>query len=154
MTVVVEAVAVGNLAVDATDRKVHLRQLPGGVVGLLAVDGYVGFRPAAVAVPRRMGADELYGLDEHARRAATGVVDAAVVRLQHLHQQAHDGARGVELAALLALGAGELGEEVLIDSSQDVPGAGFLIPYIYVADEVHQLAQARLVESGTCVVFG
>ena len=32
--IVVEAVAVGNLGLDAPDRQVHLRQPPGGVVGV------------------------------------------------------------------------------------------------------------------------
>ena len=44
VAVVVEGVAVGDLAVDAADGEVHLRQPPGGVVGLLPVDGDVGRR--------------------------------------------------------------------------------------------------------------
>ena len=39
--VVVEGVAMGDLRVDAADGEVHLGQPPGGVVGLLAVDGDV-----------------------------------------------------------------------------------------------------------------
>src|SRR5712691_3788160 len=38
MAVVVEGVAVRDLAVDATDGEVHARQPPGGIVRLLAVD--------------------------------------------------------------------------------------------------------------------
>ena len=41
VAVVVEAVAVGDLALDAPDRQVHAGHAPGGVVGLLAVDGDV-----------------------------------------------------------------------------------------------------------------
>ena len=72
------------LPVDAADGQVHLAETPGGGVGLLAVDGDVG-AVAAVLL------DELLGLDEHAARTAAGIVDAALVGLDHLHQQAdHD----------------------------------------------------------------
>ena len=67
VAVVVETVAVGDLTLDAPDGQVHLSQPPCGVVGLLAVDGDVALGPAAVAVARGVGADELHRLDEHAR---------------------------------------------------------------------------------------
>ena len=47
MTVVVETVAVGYLALDAADGEVHPGKAPGGVVGLLTVDGDVGACAAA-----------------------------------------------------------------------------------------------------------
>ena len=50
MAVVVEAVTVGNLALDAADGQVHLGEPPSGVVGFLAVDGDVGPGLSAVAV--------------------------------------------------------------------------------------------------------
>ena len=75
------------LRVDAADGEVHLGQAPRGGVGLLAVDGDVAELAA-------VGFDELLALHEHAARAAAGVVDAALVRLEHLDQHAHD-ARGV-----------------------------------------------------------
>ena len=46
---------------------------------------------------------ELLGLHEHAAGAAAGVVDAALVGFEHLHQHLHHRVRGVELAAALAL---------------------------------------------------
>ncbi len=52
--------------------------------------------------------------------AAAGVVDAAFVGREHLDKAAHDAGRGVELAAVLALGAGEAGEEILIHAAEDV----------------------------------
>jgi hypothetical protein len=48
--------------------------------------------------------DELLALDEHAARTAAGVEDAPLIRSEHLDENANDRARGVELAALLALG--------------------------------------------------
>ena len=108
----------------------------------------------AVAVAAGVGADELHRLHEHAGGAAAGVVNPALIGLQHLDQELHHAARGVELAALLALGAGELGEEVLIDSAQNVLGAGLLVPDLDVADQVDDLAQPLLVQRRPGVVLG
>ena len=82
MAVVVEGVAVGDLGVDAPDRQVHLRQPPGGVVALLAVD-------RDVADLAGVSLDEPLALHEHAAGAAAGVVHAALVGRQHLHQHPH-----------------------------------------------------------------
>jgi hypothetical protein len=59
-------------------------------------------------------------LHEHAAGAAAGIVDAAFVGGEHLDEEADDALRGVELAAFLALGAGELAEEVFVDAAEDV----------------------------------
>ena len=67
-----------------------------------------------------MALDEVGGLDEHAARAAGGVVDLAVERLDDLDDQPDDRGRREELAALLALGHGELAEEVLVDEAEAV----------------------------------
>ena len=55
-------------------------------------------------------------LHEHAARAARRIEDAPVIRLNHLGEQADDAARGVEFAALLRLGAGELAKEIFVDA--------------------------------------
>ena len=117
---------------------------------LLAVDADVAPGLAAVAVAVGVRADELDRLHEHARRAAAGVVDPPVVRLEHLDQQLDDAARRVELAALLALGAGELREEVFVDPAEHVLGAARLgvADSANVADEVDELAEPLLVEAG------
>ena len=94
-----------------------------------------------------VGLDELFALDEHAAGAAAGVVDAALVRLDHLDQQPDDAARRVELAALLAFGAGELAEEVLVDAAEDVLGAVLLAAEADGADEVDQLAETAALSS-------
>ena len=98
--------------------------------------------------------DELLGLHEHARRAAAGVIDTSLVWLEHLDQQSYDGAWGVEFSALLALGARELGEEVLVDVAQDVLGAALAVADGYVAYEVDDLAETLFIEGGASVVFG
>ena len=91
---------------------------------------------------------------KHARRAAARVVHTALVRLQHLDQEPHDAARGVELAALATLGEGELLQEVLVDVAQNVGSAGFGAADPDVAHHVDHLAQAGLVECGAGVVLG
>ena len=60
----------------------------------------------------------------------------------------------VELAALLALGAGELRQEVLVDALQRVPGPVDRGAQADVADEVDELAQALLVQTRAPVVLG
>jgi len=42
---------------------------------------------------------------------------------EHRNECAHDATGGVELAAVLALGRGELGEEIFVNAAQDVFGA-------------------------------
>ncbi|MBT9156977.1 MAG: hypothetical protein DDT37_01980 [Firmicutes bacterium] len=93
----------GDLAVDAANGEVHLGEPPSSVVRLLAVD-----RDTRVAVAAGVRADELDRLHEHARGAAAGVVHAAAIGFEHLDQELDHAARRVELAALLALGTGEL----------------------------------------------
>src|ERR1035437_8452391 len=87
----VEAVAPGDVGADAADGEVHVGQTPGGVVGLLAVD-------ADVADSAAMLLDELLAADEHPTRTAAWVVNAALVRRQHLDEHADDARGRVELA--------------------------------------------------------
>ena len=140
-------VAAEGVGVFRAEVAPRCREWPGSssasrqVVGLrlLAVDGDVADPPA-------VGLDEFLALHEHAARAAAGVVDAALVRGEHLDQHADDAAGRVELAALLALGAGELGEEIFVDAAQDVLGAVLLAAQADGADQVDQFAEALLVE--------
>jgi len=79
--------------------------------------------------------------------------DAALERLEHLDQQLDHAARRVELAAALALGAGEAAEEVLVDAPEDVLGAALGVAHRDGADEVDELAQLRLVDVRASVVL-
>ena len=101
-----------------------------------------------------MGADELHRLDEHAGGAAARVIHAALIRLQHLHEEPHDRARGVEFATLPALGQGELLQKVLVDVAQNVRGAGFGAANLDVAHHVNDLPQTGLVQGRAGVVRG
>ena len=101
-----------------------------------------------------MGADELDRLHEHAGGAATGVIDPTLIGLQHLDQQLDHAARGVELAALFAFGAGELRQKVFVDAAQHVLGSGCGVADLDIADEVDELAEPLLVQRRTGVVLG
>ena len=107
-----------------------------------------------VADAAAVGEDELLALHEHAARAAAGVVDAALVRLDHLDQQLDDGLRRVELAAALAFGAGELAEEVFVDAAEHVLAAALGVAEADRADQVDQFAEPLLVERRPGVVLG
>lgn len=93
--------------------EIHLGQLVGGAGELLPVNRDV----LGVAV---VAFDKLERLHEHAARAAAGVVDLAFVGLDHFGDEIDDALRGVELAPQLALGGGELAEEVFIDPADGV----------------------------------
>ena len=100
---------------DAADGEVHHGEAAGGGVVLLAVD-------ADVAEPAAVGFDEFFRLHEHAAGTAAGIVNAAFVGREHFDEKTDDALRGVELAAFLALGAGELAEEVFVDATEQVKG--------------------------------
>src|SRR5664280_2665533 len=136
-----------EVGLDATDGEVHLRQAPGGVVELLAVDG-------DVVAPPAVGLDEALGLHEHAARPAAGVVHPAGEGFDHVDEETHHDSWGVELAATLAFRRGELTEEVLVDPAEDV-----LLPVLGrtesdARNEVDQLAEAAHVEAGPGVGLG
>ena len=113
MEVAAEGVGVlgAEVGLDAAQSEVHHGEAAGGGVALLAVD-------RDVAELAAVGFDEFFRLHEHAAGAAGGVVDAAFVGGEHLDEAAHDAGRGVELAAVLALGAGEAGEEILVNAPE------------------------------------
>lgn len=98
---------------EPAHREVHLGQLVGGGGELLPVDGDV----LGVAV---VAFDEFERLHEHAAGATAGVVDLALVGLDHFGDEIDDALWGVELAPELALGGGEFAEEVFIDPADGV----------------------------------
>ena len=136
-----------DVGVDAAHREVHLRKSPGRVVALLPVDRDVADATAVLL-------DELLGLDEHASRAAAGVIDPPLVRLQHLDQESDDATRRVELTPALALRAGKSAEEILVHSSENVAGAVGLLGHTDLAHEVDELSEHDLVQCWARVVLG
>src|SRR5213594_3872841 len=100
---------------------------------------------ASVANLPAMGLDEFLAAHEHAARAATGIVDAPLVGSQHLDQHTYYSGRRVELAALLAFGARELGEKVLVHVAEHVLRAMGWAAKSDVGHQVDELAEALLV---------
>ena len=112
--VLVVAVGLPDVAGEAVQGEVHLRQRD-GVLGLLrAEDRELAGGGLVVAL------DELRALHEHAARATRGVEDAALERLQDLDDEPDDRVGGEVLATALAFLGGEVGEEVLVDESERV----------------------------------
>ncbi len=136
-----------EVGLEAAQGEIHDGQAAGGGVALLAIN-------RDVAELAAVGFDEFLGLHEHAPGAAAGVVDAALVRREHADEEADDAARGVELAAILPLGAGELGQKVFIDPAENVLGAVFPVAEADRADEVDEFAEAMFIEGGAGVVLG
>ena len=139
VAVFVKTVAARDVAAHGADGEVHSGQPPGGVVGFLPVDGDFPDGAAFVFIAAAgAGADEFGGLNEHAGRAAAGVIDAPAIGLEHFDEQPNDGARGVELAAALALRAGEALQEVLIDAPEDVARSRVRAAHADVAYQVDE----------------
>ncbi len=70
-----------------------------------------------------------------------GVVDAALVGLEHLDDERDDRLGREVLAALFALGEGELAEEVFVDVAEDVLGVQVGVLEGDRGDQVDQAAE-------------
>ena len=130
---------------DAADGKVHLGQLPGGGVGVLAIDRDI-LNIAAVVL------DEFGRLDKHTARAAAGVVHPPAEGLEHLHQSPNHARRREELAAPLALLLGKHGQTVFIGAAQNILLAA-AVDHLDVGEQVHYIPQAALVQLGPGKIF-
>jgi hypothetical protein len=100
-----------------------------------------------------MRLDEALRLHEHTARATARVVDAALERLQHLDQHAHDRTRCVELAAALTLSDRELAEEILVDAAEHVLTM-VLVLEREVGEQLDDLAEPDLIGLRPGIVLG
>ena len=87
-------------AVDPANGKVHFGKTPGGLVGLLPVNGdqVGGIEADAVAflfIMILVSGNKLLALHKHAARAAARVENAAFVGFQHFNEQFDNAAGGV-----------------------------------------------------------
>ena len=76
------------------------------------------------------------GLDEHAAGAAGGVEHDAVVRLDDVDDGLHERGRREELAVVVRLLDGELGQEVFVDAAEHVAGG---VLDLLAVEEAHQV---------------
>lgn len=73
----------------------------------------------------------LNGLQQHAARAASGIVDGLTfLGVENVHHQTNNRARGVKLAGLLVGEVGELLNQVFVGLTEDISLRG-LIPEGY-----------------------
>ena len=87
------------------DRQVHLGDADRVAVFLLAEEDGLLCRVAALLL------DEVAGLDEHPAGTAGGVEHDAVIGLDDVDNGLDEGGRGEELAVVMGLLDGELGEK-------------------------------------------
>ena len=125
------------------EQQVQLADGQGSQVALLAVQRQV----AGIAAPFP---DILGGVNQHSGGTGGGVADAhTFLWFQQLHDESHDLARGVELAAFLAGVVGELVDEILVGVSQHVASAAVVatqvgVPKVQVTEVVNQAANDAL----------
>ena len=110
-------VAGADPALQPVHGEVDLGQLRGGFVLLVAVERDPLHRVLAGVL------DEVARLHEHAARAARGVENDAMVRLDHVHDGLDDRGRREELAVVVRALLGELGQEVFVDAAEHVAGS-------------------------------
>ena len=85
----------------------------------------------------------LGGVYEHSAGAGSGVADPhPLARLEQLDDEAHYGARRVELAALLARIVSKAVDQVLVGVAQHIAATGLILPQVLVA----QVQAAEVVE--------
>jgi hypothetical protein len=133
---------------DAVQQHVHLGDGPDRAGRLLAVE------PEQAGVAALL-LDVLLGEDEHTARAAAGVVHALVLlRLDQAHHHADHGTRGVELAALLAGGVGEVADQVLVGGTEKVGELEVVVAQAVGAEVDDQLAQLLVRQLGRADLAG
>ena len=114
VAILVVGVALADVAAEAVHGQIHLAQPYRLAHFLLPVDADGAARAAFMA------RDEIRALHEHATGAVGRIVDAALIRFDHFHDQIDQRRRRKELAALLAFAHRELAQEVLIDLAEDI----------------------------------
>ncbi|OQC06853.1 MAG: hypothetical protein BWX80_01351 [Candidatus Hydrogenedentes bacterium ADurb.Bin101] len=105
-----------DITFEAVDRQIHLGQADGGGVLFQAIEGkFLG----GVLVPPL---DHACALDEHAARAAGRVQHRAAFGFQDIGDQRDQRDGGEELTAVVGFLIGELGQEILVDTTEHVTG--------------------------------
>ena len=105
-----------DVAFQAVDGQVHLGQPNGGGVLLQTAEG----EPLGGALAVLL--DDARTLHEHAAGAAGRVQHRAALGVEHVGDQRDEGDGRKELAAVVGLLVGELGEEVFVDAAEDITG--------------------------------
>ena len=137
---------IAKIGINATDGKIHRCHFPCSRVAFLPVYGQI--RNLALMTFHKLGR-----LHEHASRPAARIIDPPMVRLNNLNQSFHNASRRIELSSILAFSFRKLGQAVFIGASKNI-SAVTLICHLYIGEQIHNLAQAALVELLTSEVLG
>lgn len=135
-----------EVEIDAADGHVHRRQPPGGGIAFLPEDHDVADAAAVLL-------DEALGLHEEAAGAHRRVIDAALIGLDHFHDEADDGLGREVLAALFPLRQGELAEEVFVNVAEDVLRVKVRVLERDGGDEVDEPREVRRIDLELGVVL-
>ena len=143
--VVMECVSshLAEVAGNATNGEVHLRQFVSGVGIFLTIDGDI----ALVTV---MCLDEFHALYEHTARTTTRIIYLATIRLYHLGNKVDNGLRRVVFTFTLAFGNGKLTEEVFIYTTDEIVLRIF--QRVNLVDFIKQSSKFGAVERQTSIV--
>ncbi len=126
-----------DIAFQAVHGEVHRGQADGGGVLFQAVESEL---LGGVLVPPL---DHPSALHEHATRAAGRVQHRAAGRFDDVGDQRDQRHRGEELAAVVGLLVGKLGQEVFVDAAKDIPGNPLELLGV---ESAQQVAEHRIIE--------
>ena len=104
-----------DVAFKAVNGQVHFGKADGGGVLFETSEGETVGRTLALFL-----LDDAGALHEHAAGACGRVEHCAMLWVEHMGDQRYQREGGEELAAVVSLLIGELGEEVLVDATEDV----------------------------------
>ncbi len=118
------------VATETVDGQVHFRQVDGSLVLFVSPECEPLGRVLVVLF------NDAGALDEHSARSAGRVEDGALGGFEHVGDELDQRNGGEELAAVVGLEVGELGEEVLVDAPEDIARSGFEFLGVEGADQV------------------
>ena len=114
---------------------VHLRDGPDGAVEFLA-------EQVGLAAVLTVLVDIFLGSNQHAARAAAGVVDiVSQSRLEQMNHQTHNRAWCIELTAFLAGRVSELGDQVFVGCPKQIGEFEVTIAQTHLTEVGNELAQ-------------
>ena len=119
-----------QIAADAPNGKVHLRQLHCCACGFLTVNSDL-FRVSVMTL------HELHRLHEHTAGTAARIINCALERLYHFGNQIDNAFRSIELSLAFAFLQSKIGKEVFIHPTH------YILLFVFRQLDFIQLVQKR-----------
>ncbi|MNE16388.1 hypothetical protein D3C80_1093300 [compost metagenome] len=123
--------AAHHIAFKAMNREVHFAKAGGYTIFFVTVEGQL----VRVFL---MDFQEVRTLHEHTAGATRRVEDDAVIRLQHVGDELHQRYGGEEFTAVMGPLIGKLGQEVLVNTTKDIPGGLLQLIWVQGTQELTQ----------------